>query len=248
MLKDRFLPFLGVALVVLASPCFGLSVQFPNPVFFPEKAMVRRNMFVTNTEDKMVALEITVVQRVDELDGGETHTDASTSFLIYPSQILLGAAEDQIVTIEYVGEARLVREKAYRVIVTQVPITIGDTVEMNEEGAKGQVKLIYKILKSCYVQPVNAVPDLSVSELKKIGTKGARKLQFTIENVGGKHVVLKDATLRFVPKNGKGEHLVAASDVINGVNYLAGGRRRFSMQWPSKFRLDGYSASIEYPR
>jgi len=229
----------------------GLGVQFPNSSFYPEQGVVKRNLFVSNEENKTIALELTMVTRRYDLSGRETYEDADDDFLVYPNQILLGPGGEEIVTIQWMGEAPKDKELAYRVVVSQIPFDFSEKSEKKTKGAQGQVKLIYKILRACYVVPNGAKPKIVVDSAKSATSKsGETALEVVILNEGSEHLILRNFSLEIMPKNRRSSvsPVVIQPRELEGINYLAGLKRKFMLTWPKGVPVGDIDAFLRVPQ
>ena len=122
-----------ILLVLLATlPGFALRVELSNDTFAMTGRSANRNLFVTNNSEKMIALEVYAQSRVIDAVTGVDELEDIEDFLIYPNQLLLQPDEQQVVTLTWVGSQELKEEKAFRIIVEELNLSLGDEDEEDE--------------------------------------------------------------------------------------------------------------------
>ena len=112
--------------VLLNTHLFALRVELSNDTFATSGRAANRNLFVTNNSEKMIALEVYGQSRTMDPETGIDELEDIEDFLIYPNQLLLQPEEQQVVTLTWVGEQELTEEKAFRIIVEELNLSLGE--------------------------------------------------------------------------------------------------------------------------
>lgn len=231
--------FLFIALMAIISiPSQALRVELSNDTFSMTGRAANRNLFVTNNSEKMIALEVYAQSRImDELTGVDELEDVE-DFLIYPNQLLLQPDEQQVVTLTWVGSQELTEEKAFRIIVEELNLSLGDEEESDDMTVK--VAALTKVVKAAYVAPEKARANVEISNVQVItdDSTSEKKIRVTFNNSGTAHKILKQTSIKLTPidENGKkvgSETKEFIPNELNGViNILAKSQRMVDLSWP----------------
>lgn len=213
-----------------------LRVELSSDTFSPSGRSANRNLFVTNNSQKMVALEVYAQSRaINPITGIDELGDVE-DFLIYPNQLLLQPDEQQVVTLTWVGDQDLKTERAFRIIVEELNLSLDDD-EANNDQMTVKLATLTKIIKAAYVAPSGAKPNVVVSASNIMQQDNGKKtIRLTLDNRGTAHQMLKQTELSVTPIDANGVAAAPmqwAPDALNGVlNILANSQRVIDVPWP----------------
>ena len=227
--------------IILALPCLGLRVELSNDTFATSGRSANRNLFITNNSEKMIAIEVYAQSRqMDSMSGVDQLEDVE-DFLIYPNQLLLQPDEQQVVTLTWVGEQVLSDEKAFRIIVEELNLSLGDE-DLSEEEMTVKLSALTKVVKAAYVAPDDAKPNIYVLNSNIVeDDSNNKKIQLTFTNSGTSHQILKQTEIKLTPIDESGnklssETLTYMPEELKGVlNILAKSQRIVIIDWPNQF-------------
>ncbi|MEC8677464.1 MAG: hypothetical protein VXX85_01265 [Candidatus Margulisiibacteriota bacterium] len=230
----------GVMIIIMALPCLGLRVELSNDTFATSGRSANRNLFITNNSEKMIALEVYAQSRqMDSVTGVDQLEDVE-DFLIYPNQLLLQPDEQQVVTLTWVGAQTLSDEKAFRIIVEELNLSLGDD-ELAEDDMTVKLAALTKVIKAAYVAPDGAKPNTYIVNSDIIDDQNNKKIKLTFKNSGTAHEILKQTQIKLTPLDGAGKKLNDESityipEELKGVlNILAKSQRVITIDWPDQF-------------
>lgn len=190
---------------------------------------------VSNRENFQVPIVIRVTERKLLENGDEDRPDTG-DLAVFPSQFLLEPKETKSVKIAWQGDEKLEQEKAYRIIVEEVP------VEFNASTAnKGAVKILVNYVGSIYVNSDKTTGELV---LDKIAIEDGKFLLLSFQNKGKAHVIIKSPSVELVARgSGKlgDKKLILDKNVLSSVegkNVLASSR--LTVKIPRPAELSGY--------
>ncbi len=228
---------LTLLLLVLSLPLLALRVELSNDTFATTGRAANRNLFVTNNSEKMIALEVYAQSRqVDAVTGIDELEDIE-DFLIYPNQLLLQPDEQQVVTLTWVGAQELTEEQAFRIIVEELNLSLGDD-EGEDDDMSVKLAALTKVVKAAYVAPDGAKSNVEVSNVEVVENDDDEKIiRITLSNSGTAHKILKQTEITLTPMNDGKKVTDAAKvyvpDALNGViNILAKSDRVIDLDWP----------------
>ena len=238
-----------IAILLMASiQGHSLRVELSNDTFAMTGRSANRNLFVTNNSEKMIALEVYAQSRVVDANTGVDELEDVEDFLIYPNQLLLQPDEQQVVTLTWVGSQEVTEEKAFRIIVEELNLSLD---EDDEDSDDMTVKLaaLTKVVKAAYVAPSNAKPNIEISKVEVVSDEESKvkKIRLTLNNSGTAHKILKQTSITLTPidENGKkvnDESKAFIPEELNGViNILAKSQRVVELAWPEGVK-DTYTA------
>lgn len=201
--------------------------------FSPSGRESVRTFRLENDTDKAVAVEISIFSRVTTLDGSDELESAADDFVIIPEQIVLNGGDVQWIRVQWIGNPRPDAELAFRLIVEQLPIDIGDQPEV--EG--GIIRLLVRFLASVYVVPRGVAADISVvSAVQATGPADRSMLLVELHNSGTEHKILDGVHLTITSLGNQESATItlSAEDLarLGGRNILAGATRRLKLTWP----------------
>ena len=181
-------------------------------------------------DEKSSAIEIKALKREIDIEGEEILTDASSEFLIYPSQVILKENSSKNIRVIWKGKKEaLDQEKAYRIIATSLPVQI--TSSQPKEGAEEVglgIAIGTRYFNSLYITPKNPQADVKCTKafVKDNGEKG-QQIVMELTNHGNAHQYSEDFS--FTAQN-MNEKFVVTREMIkkhypDGINILAGAKR-----------------------
>ena len=212
---------------------------------------------IVNRGTEPLAIEVYPVARSYSVDGEEKQDEAFDQLVVFPSQMILGPNEEQTVAIRWVGPVMLEKERPFRLVAENVPIEV-TTANYGQRGKKsGQLRMLYRIVKSFYVLPQgNVSPQLRVVSASSQQQKDGEYLVVKLVNAGSCHTIVNKMTFDVVfasAKSPKNSVVIPVDfDLIathGGVNFLAGEERnvrlKFSKNWVIPSGYQPYSAVIK---
>jgi len=191
---------------------------------------------VVNREANAVPIVIRVTER-KLLESGEEERPDTNDIAVFPSQFLLEPKESKSIKITWQGEEKLSAEKAYRIIVEEVP------VEFSAKTANaGAVKILINYVGSIYVNSDKTDGDLS---LEKIDSKeDPKSIVLSFNNKGTAHVIIKSPKIELTAKGTGGlpdKKMLLEKNALGlaeGKNVLALSRLKIKIPKPNE--LQGY--------
>ena len=186
---------------------------------------------VVNDSDDIIAVQISTLTR-EWLESQKELNRPSSDFEIFPKQLIIKPKEKKGIRIKWVGEKKIKSERAFRLVVQQLP------VNFSKQRDDSSVKVLHNVIGAIYVTPNKAKAKLSVSQIKKKNmivdnesNKTSSFLVFNVTNSGTKHIQLRNAGLVI-----KGDNtLNLTSDHFSHLptqNVLAGTTLEVSLPWP----------------
>lgn len=171
----------------LAFPSLSWAFRFSPMVveFAPSGSRSTQVLVIENPGDDKLPVQIEAFARSTNPKGEEVRTKTE-DFVIYPEQVVLLPKEKRNVRVSWSGEIKDGKEKAYRLVASQLPV---DFREKNSDPKKTSVnlKFLLQYVASAYVVPEGALPKVVIKDVKRIG---ARKVAVTFSNEGKAHKVL----------------------------------------------------------
>mgnify|MGYP001205360347 CR=1 FL=1 len=217
------------AALALAAGCGPAAALTFTPIemdFSPSGRGATQTFRLANNDAEPAAVEITVKSRAMARNGEDILGDAEDQFSIFPTQVVLQPGQVQSVRAQYIGDAAIEHEKAFRLIAEQLPIDVGQAPQTG-----GRMRLLVKYVASLYVLPRNAKPALDVTDASLVsGPDGQRWLEVTVHNGGGSRKIIRNATLQIGELSLSG----AALNGLEGENLLARTTRVFRLQAPTQ--------------
>lgn len=192
----------------------------------------------------MVALQLRVFARSHDSHGDEHREPDVDGFVVAPPQFVLEPGQARAVQVQWIGPDRIERERAYRLLVEQVPIDDGSA-----RDGSARVNILFNYLASLYVRPPDAEPDLRVVRAEVVAGDGQdRRLEIEIRNLGTGRQVVRRPTIELSDANGSvvtlDEDTLAA---LVGENILAGETRILSLEPPPALGGQPYDAWFAAP-
>ncbi|MFM2042751.1 MAG: hypothetical protein RLY86_1327 [Pseudomonadota bacterium] len=212
-----------------------------------EQAAPAQTYSITNTQGRMIAVQVEVFERTADLDGEEVRRDAGEDFVIVPMQMVLEPGASQTIQVRYLSDGAAAQERAFRVVARQIPV---DFTGSQTEGLLVNMNFIYEA--ALYITPARARPQVDVIRAEPfVDPEGKRHLAVHVRNSGGRRANIREVDLRI----GAGDRLEpVAPDLIapmQGALLLAGMERRFLLPWPptldgGPIRAEGTVGLIEF--
>lgn len=207
-------------------------------VFAPSGSNATQSFEVINDGADRIALTVSILTLERDEEYVEHNRDAEDDFLVYPSQLVLSPGKRQMVRVTWLGDPKLTRERAYRIVVQQVPI---EKLEpQTEPSLEGRVKVLLAYRGTLFVRPPRAAPDITIEA--RPDERGA--LLLTLVNRGTAVGLVKSCAVTLTTARGASVALSAnALAAIRNHRVLAGGRRRYHQAWPVGLQVQPVKAS-----
>jgi len=198
--------------------------------------------YLENDSSSPIAIQITLTERLMDINGNETYPEANEELQAYPSQMIIPPYEKKSVKITYTGKDIGEIEKAYRIISEQLPIEVDKKVKK-----KTNVKILLKYIAALYVENGKTEPSVKVNSWQ-IQNK---EIEIKIKNDGNKHQVLTNLNIIFT-KKGEKDITIEPKDLknISGENVLAKTERVFKIPLNSSLnKLDSkYTVELKFEK
>ncbi|NQV81693.1 MAG: molecular chaperone [Alphaproteobacteria bacterium] len=123
--------------------------------FDPSGRGASQTFGVVNDTTEPVAVEISMVKRIVDLDGKENNVLEEEDFVVFPPQVVVLPGKVQVVRVRWVGDSEPKTELAYRIIAEQLPIDINAPPKQG-----GSVQLLLAFEGSVYIVPTTCSPTL----------------------------------------------------------------------------------------
>ena len=182
-------------------------------------AKITAKLTIVNKNDVETKIHVEAFGRSDDLDGSEQRKP-TTDLVVDAKDFSLAKGASKIIHIAYRGPSKILRERAYRIVVRQA-----DAV------AEASLDLRFVYVASVYVAPLKASPILSVETVRR---NGGAEMEILIHNNGTAHAgpaavaafLEKAAATGIVKSN-------LSKDSLKNIlrqNFLAGSSRRVQVQ------------------
>lgn len=215
----------AIFLCLLAEPAGALKISPFKTSLEADSANPTEVFRVENNAGESAAVEISVTTWSIATDGSESNASAESDFIVFPAQMVLKPHESRAVRVQYVGVAPQ-REKAYRVVAEQLPISLRDTPD-----AGSYVKFMLKFRAALYITPKGAAPGVRVVSAT---SQSGGLLRLELVNEGAVHAVMQKSRLDVVFDGGRSLSLDAGSlKGLEGENMHAGATRVFLLPLPA---------------
>jgi P pilus assembly chaperone PapD len=179
---------------------------------------------IENDSNDPIALVISVLSRSVDKEGIEQNNPVGSDFVVLPSRVVLEPRTTRIIKVQWRGLPQLDFERAFRVVVEQVPVVFS-------ENSVSGIQIMFSYRASLYVVPAGAQANLILEGLIPVVVEGQAGFIATIRNIGNKHAIIK--TARLVVRSSDQSHGLpddALSGLI-GMNVLARSRRDVFIPW-----------------
>ncbi|MBI3569926.1 MAG: molecular chaperone [Gammaproteobacteria bacterium] len=206
--------------------------------FEPAGAGANQLFTVENDTNVPASVQIRIVTREVDVDGGEKNADAEKDFTIYPAQMVLKPHAKRSVRVQWLGDPKLKEEKAYRIIAEQLPVNLD-----KERPKTSAVKFLVSYRGALFVTPPglahNVTLDFSGTTQDATGKK---MLEIVLHNRGTQHALLRNLKLDIKDDKGNTVSLAGENQLkgVTGEGILAKHRRRFMIPRP-----DGLAGKVK---
>ncbi|MBA3463591.1 MAG: molecular chaperone [Deltaproteobacteria bacterium] len=143
-------------------------------VFAPTGSKATQSFEINNDGNERIALVVSVQTLERDDSYVETNRDAEDEFLIYPPQMVLSPGKRQTLRVTWLGDTNLAREKAYRIVVQQVPIEQLDPTAKNTTTPDGRVRVLLNYRGTLFIRPLRAAPKISIEAAPGSPVNGGR--------------------------------------------------------------------------
>ncbi len=204
-----------------------------------------RSFTVRNTQQEPVALQIEVFSRsADEL-GAEVREPDYDNFIITPPQLVLAPGAGRSVRVQWIGDPAPAAERAFRFVVTQIPINFDQEADEGEVAAS--VAVGYKYEVAAYVSPPGTKPEATLVSAEPVtATDGKNLLRVAVRSTGTKRAILNEPKLTV--RSGEAQSVVLEGARLPGLqtkNILSGTQAVFDIPWPDELPFGPVDASLE---
>ena len=188
---------------------------------------------IENDSDAPIAVLVSVMTRSIDLHGAERNAPVGNDFLVMPSRLVLDPRTARVVKVQWRGQALAGVEKAYRVIVEQVPVSFA------ESGGSG-IRILFRYIAALYVVPSGASGRVSLAALVPEVRDGKSGILVTIRNDGSKHFIISNP--RLLVRGGSQETELSGESLagLNGLNMLARSSREVFIPWAGAITGNAY--------
>lgn len=226
----RLLSFVLLTLFSVSSWAFKVSPMVQS--FTPSGKDATQNFVIENTGEKILAVKISAKLRGFDKTGKELREDTK-DLTIYPPQFTVDPGKKRLVRVSYVGENKLEKESAYRLIVQQLPVEFKDG-KQKISSETVNINFLLRYLASIYITPPEVHAKIEVEDLKI----SANEISFTLHNSGGAHQVLSRAQLALREKDKETPFLKVPEEAIEknlgAENLLAGMKKKYTLKVRNK--------------
>lgn len=228
------------ALVALDAQAFRFSPF--RAKFEPSGAGANQLFTVENNSSARTSVQIRIMTREIDIDGGEKNADAEKDFNIYPAQLVLEPGAKRSVRVQWVGDPKLKEERAYRIIAEQLPVHLD-----KQKPKTSSVKFLVSYRGALFVTPPglahNVTLDFSGTTQDAAGNK---MLDIVLHNRGTQHALLRNLKLHIKDDKGNIVSLTGEKqlDGVTGESILARHRRQFIIPRPKE--LTGKVKQIDF--
>lgn len=198
---------------------------------------------LTNPTAQPVAIRIRMLTRSEDAEGREVNQPADDLFVVYPSRILLEPRGIQLVRLQWKGDPDPTQELAFRILVEQVPVEMGDS-----RTSGSAIRILTRYVGAVYILPARAQPDIQLVEQKiTLDGSGKPRLELVYQNRGRAHAIVNNCSLEV--SHGLQKLLFQGESLrgLEGENLLPGSRRKVFLPLPEEFSaVDPSTVSIQF--
>lgn len=241
-MRKLFFVFVLTLSVAVVQEAYALRFSPFRVKFEPSGAGANQLFTVENNTSAPASVQIRIVTREVDVDGGEKNADAEKDFAIYPAQMVLKPHATRSVRVQWLGDPKLKEEKAYRIIAEQLPVNLD-----KQKPKTSAVKFLVTYRGALFVTPPGLAHDVT---LDFTGTTqdatGKKMLEIVLHNRGTQHALLRNLKLDIKDDKGNSVSLAGQSQLkgIAGEGILARHRRRFMIPRPTE--LTGKVKHIDF--
>lgn len=249
-MKSVFQAILLAATISLFSiqPGNAFKLEPISRTFKPVGSGSTQSYEIFNPSNERVAINISMVHRLVNKAGQESHRPADDDFLVYPPQILLEPNAMQTVRVTWVGESEPTQELAYRLIAEQLPINLNPPSALKGTSSTGKIKVLMRYVGSVYIKPEKVKPDVVLAGLENMQSpKGDAQLALTFHNQGTAHASLRKLQLRLIAEQGEVLELTPEQmGEMKNATILAGKQRQFRIPYPANLNFKPVKATFTF--
>ncbi len=196
---------------------------------FPSGSKATQSFEVINNGKERIALTVSIMTLERDEKHVETNRPAEEQFLVYPPQLVLSPGKRQTIRVTWLGETKLARESAYRIIVAQVPIHLLDKTAKPVD-MHGEMKVLLTYRGTLLIRPPGARPKIETN----VRVEAGKRLVLSVMNTGTAVATVKRCSINAILPNGK-VATVHAPELAQIVNHriLAANRRVYDIKWPT---------------
>jgi len=224
-------PFLALTLLLFSSPASAFRLSPMVLEFAPSGKNATQTILLENPDKNRVALQLEVTKRKVDIDGKEDRSEVVEDFVVFPDQLTLEPGQKRNVRVTWVGEGAPKQELAFRLVASQLPVTLDRPTDRAD--VKVNLKFVLQYVASLYVVPSGVKAEVKVESAKLLKAGSA---EVVLRNSGGMHRVLEKAKIRFLGGGKAFEVPEAVMKEVRAQNILAGGARRFQFTVPKDLK------------
>lgn len=241
-MKSAFKAILIAVAITFSSlqPSDAFKLEPISRTFTPAGSGSTQSYQVINPSNERVAINISMVQRLVDKTGEESHLPAEDDFLVYPPQILLEPNAIQTVRVTWVGDPVPKQELAYRLIAEQLPINLDPNSAQKGVTAAGKIKVLMRYVGSVYIRPEQVKPEVIFKGLEKIqANDGSSQLALNFYNQGTAHASLRKLQLSLTSLQNEVLQLTPEQmGLMRNATILAGKHRQFLIPYPTNLNFE----------
>lgn len=228
-LAHRVIGFFSLLMVASAPVFSGYYVTLNDNEINPGKGKNLVNMYVTNESDDMKAIMLSPKLRNVDSSGVETVSETE-DLVVFPAQLILPPRSEKAVSIRWLGEQNISRERSYRVIV--------DELNVGKKQAKDSkiIRTKVRYVKSIYVAPYKIVNSLMLEDARRdVLEDGTSVLKFKFYNNGTVRELLRNVVLEYKSMDRIASLTISADEMEpfkSNRNILANNRLEGWIPWP----------------
>ncbi|MEK9657457.1 MAG: hypothetical protein VW378_03680 [bacterium] len=149
-------------------------------------------LILTNKADEIKAFEISLYERNIDEKGQDIKVDSDieNNFLIIPSQVILSPFGEETISITYIGDKNITKEKAYHILIKQIEINFDENntelIQRSKDSLYAKLTVLTNLIKNMYLTQSNFEPKLEIIN-KKIND---RTMEIEIKNSGQKRLIM----------------------------------------------------------
>ena len=190
----------------------GLKVS-PIRIYFEEQQKTQ-TLTLHNDGDEPVTLQLEQMEWSQDAEGQDAYAPTQ-AIVLFPKIVTVGAHAEQLIRLGYQGPAPTNQERAYRVYLTELPVS---------RPGKTTLKMAMRLGLPVFISPAEGKPTLEIA-----GTRVSQAVaQLQVRNTGRHHAYLE--TIHVVGRAASGSEVFAAE--ASGWYVLPGSQRTFPIELP----------------
>ena len=200
-----------ILLLITTSQSYALKFFPFRANFAPSGSESNKLFFAENNSEEKIAVQVSAQSYQMDKEGKELNSQTD-EFVIYPQQMIIEPGKRRAIRVQWVGEADLKIEKAYRIIAEQLPVNLDSQTVNNNE-----IKLMVNYRGMVFVTPKQSYSDLGIN-YQKIKKDDTYYLKLLFNNKGTRHIRIYNPKLSIFNKNGKSLHYDARNQLLETVD------------------------------